>query len=151
MRGTEVCDDAARSHFELWIRIRAFFTTIAFARINDLDFMTLGGAVHMSDIVLRTVRLTSNGSLAPVTYYVGAWTQTAKLMSEHVSTNDGPAPGVTLRIQPAGLGRCPPPCWSELAFSAWLLRFPAMMLKCTVPGISVPSSGRVAMPATYTS
>ena len=88
MRGTEVYDDAARSHFELWIRIRAFFTTIAFARINDLDFMTLGGAVHMSDIVLRTVRLTSNGSLAPVTYYVGAWTQTAKLMSEHVSTND---------------------------------------------------------------
>ena len=77
MRGTEVYDDAARSHFELWIRIRAFFTSIAFARINDLDFMTLGGAVHMSDIVLRTVRLTSNGSLAPVTYYVGAWTQTA--------------------------------------------------------------------------
>ena len=89
MRGTEVYDDAARSHFELWIRIRAFFTTIAFARINDLDFMTLGGAVRMSDIVLRTVRLTSNGSLAPVTYDVGAWTQTAKLMSEHVSTNEG--------------------------------------------------------------
>ena len=89
VRGTEVYDDAARSHFELWIRIRAFFTSIAFVSVNDLDFMTFGGAEHMSDAILRIINQTYNGSLAPVTYYVEAWAQTAKLMSEHVSTNEG--------------------------------------------------------------
>ena len=51
--------------------------------------MTFGGAEHMSDTILRIINQTYNGSLAPVTYYVGAWAQTAKLMSEHDSTNEG--------------------------------------------------------------
>ncbi len=89
VRGTEVYDDAARSHFELWIRIRAFFTTIAFVSINDIEFMSFGGAEQMSDTILRLVHNNYGGSLAPVSHYVEAWAQTAKLMSEHVSTNEG--------------------------------------------------------------
>ncbi len=89
VRGEQNFDSAARSHFELYIRLRAYFTTVAFLSINDRAFLSFGAAEQMSDMLLRLLNNTYSNQMAPVTFYVEAWAQTAKLMSDHVLTNDG--------------------------------------------------------------
>ena len=60
---------------------------MAFLSINDRAFLSFGAAEQMSDMLLRLLNNTYSNQMAPVTFYVEAWAQTAKLMSDHVATN----------------------------------------------------------------
>ena len=80
----EVVADAIEKAFELWVRIRAFFMTLAFVSIKYPKWFPLQSAMMASDLILQKIMATYKGRTAPLQFLVNAWAETTHWLSEQV-------------------------------------------------------------------
>ena len=65
--------DCIEKAFELYIRIRAFFMTLAYISICKPNWFPLQGALQASEQILGHIACAYDGRTPPVQFLVGAW------------------------------------------------------------------------------
>jgi hypothetical protein len=79
-----IVDTVARP-MELYVRVRAWFVTMAYVSIRTPSFFDLQAAFFASDKILQFVTQTYNkGQVAPLSFYTAAWAATMHFFSEQV-------------------------------------------------------------------
>ena len=76
----DLCD----GHHDLYIRLRAFFYTIAYVSFGLQGFFTLQSAVDTTELLLQFIFNRYGGDLAPLHFYLTAWTHTSQRISEGI-------------------------------------------------------------------
>ncbi len=76
--------DVVTKPIELWMRVRAFFMTLAYVSIKTPEFFDYQSAIFISEKVLGWVTNTFQGRPAPASFYVSAWAATVHHFSEQV-------------------------------------------------------------------
>ena len=84
--------DTVGRPIELYIRIRAWMTTMAYISVRNTAWFDFQTALFGSDKVLHLVTQTFGGQHAPTSFYVSAWAATVHYFSEHVRVS-----GATLK------------------------------------------------------
>ena len=79
-----VVADLCTKPIELYMRIRAFFYTVAYVSVRDTSFFDVQTALFMSEKVLNFVSQTFKNQVPPTAFYVQAWASTAHHLSEQV-------------------------------------------------------------------
>ena len=59
--------------FELWTRLRAFFTTLAYTSIDQKDWFGFGECEQFVDQVFQWLHLRHSGQRAPIQFYIDAF------------------------------------------------------------------------------
>ncbi len=80
----EVVADEVKGSFEISIRGRALFTTVACTSIKDREFFDYGDAGFISERLLRFVHAEFKGRRPPLSFFVHAWNSTMVMFSEGV-------------------------------------------------------------------
>ena len=80
--------DTVTRPVDLYIRIRAWFVTMAYVCIHKPDFIDAQTALMASDKVLTFVTQSFKGMSAPTTFYVAAWAATVHHFSEQVRISE---------------------------------------------------------------
>ncbi len=107
---TAVVDQVTKP-MELWIRVRAFFMTLAYVSIKTPGFFSYQSAVFVSENMFARITNTFRGQPAPTSFFITAWAATAHHFSEQVRvskismneivTNTGAYENRWLSYQPA--------------------------------------------------
>ena len=84
VEAVEIVADAIEKSFELWVRIRAFFMTLAFVSIKNPKWFPLQSAMTASDLILQKIMATYKGRTAPLQFLITAWAETTHWLSEQV-------------------------------------------------------------------
>ena len=84
--GTEVVADTVNGSFEIFLRGRALFSSIAFVSIQKHAWFTYEDAEFFSEKLLGFVNQEFRGRRPPLTFYVSAWATTMQRMSESIRT-----------------------------------------------------------------
>ena len=62
--------------FELWTRLRAFFTTLAYTSVDQKDWFGFGEREQFVDQVFQWLHLRHSGQRAPIQFYIDAFNNT---------------------------------------------------------------------------
>ena len=76
--------DVVKQPMEILVRIRAYFTTMAFVSIKKPAFFDFQTALFMSDKVLGFVSQTFDGQRPPASFYAAAWAATVHHLGEQI-------------------------------------------------------------------
>ena len=76
--------DVASKHMEIYLRVRAYFITVAYVNIRNPTWFDYQTAIFASEKVLSLLMQTFNKLTPPVTFYIEAWGQTIHHISEQV-------------------------------------------------------------------
>ena len=76
MHAEEVYADEVAGHYELYARLRADRNTIAYVSIYKPDFFDYATCVDACDSALEFINQTFDGRLAPIAFYLKAYTST---------------------------------------------------------------------------
>ena len=76
-----IADQVERS-FELYVRARAFFHTLALVTVLAPDYFPLQTAMMASEMVLAAVSASYGGRAPPVLFLIKAWAETIHYFSE---------------------------------------------------------------------
>ena len=82
VKGIEIASDSVAGHWQVYMRVRAFFFTCAYVCAADPSMFDLQTANAASEKVLNFLQHTYSGRPPPVSFFVLAWTQTCHLLSE---------------------------------------------------------------------
>ena len=88
-RSTEVVADTVNGSFEIFLRGRALFSSIAFVSVQRCAWFTYEDAEFFSEKLLGYVNQEFRGRRPPLAFYVNAWAVTMQRMSEGVRTGGG--------------------------------------------------------------
>ena len=86
-QGTAVVADVVDANFELFVRGRALFSTVAYASIHKPDWFGFGDAEFISDKLLGFINQEFNHQRPPLAFYINAWAATMQRFSESVRMN----------------------------------------------------------------
>jgi hypothetical protein len=76
--------DVASKHIEIYLRVRAYFMTVAYVNIRNPTWFDYQTAIFASEQVLTLLMQTFNKLTPPVTFYIEAWGQKIHHFSEQV-------------------------------------------------------------------
>lgn len=76
--------DACDRHHDLYIRLQAFFYTVAYVSFGLPGSFTLQSAVDTTELLLQFICNRYDGELAPLSFYLTAWTHTSQRISEGI-------------------------------------------------------------------
>ena len=82
-----VAPEEVRSHHELWLRVRALFTSIAVASIMRPSFFSFQDCEFFFDLVLTYLYQRFDNSMAPASHYISAYLKTMQVFQSEVVTN----------------------------------------------------------------
>lgn len=83
---TEIVVEEVRGHHELWLRVRALFTSIALASILRPTWFSLQDCEFFCDLILTYLYQRFNGVMAPFGHYMGAYVSTMQFFQSEVRT-----------------------------------------------------------------
>jgi hypothetical protein len=83
----EVVVEEVRGHHELWLRLRALFTTIALTSVNKPSYFSFQDCENFCDLVQTYLYQRFDGCLAPVQHFVQAYLATMQYFQNEVRTN----------------------------------------------------------------
>ena len=89
-KGQAVIADFVEGSFELFIRARAYVTTLSYVSIAKPGWFGFEDAEYFSEKVLHFVNQEVDGSRPPLSYFVTAWVSTMQRFSETVRTTGAP-------------------------------------------------------------
>ena len=87
VRQGEYINDEVGAHHILFLRLRAYFSTVAFVAIENAAWFPLQDCEFMTDKLLMLIFQTFDGRFAPVSFYISAWNQTIKRWSDSIRTD----------------------------------------------------------------
>ena len=87
LRAQTVVADEVRGVHDLYVRLRAWFSTVAFVSINKDGFFSLADAETHADQIQEFLHQTFDGQRPPVAFYCSAWARTIQRFTEDVKTN----------------------------------------------------------------
>ena len=90
----EVISETVHRPSEIFLRLRAFFCTVAYVTIRKKSWFSLQDAVFMSDKIYKFTNQSFNGYFAPTPFYLASWASTINSFSEKI------------RIQGMSLSQC---------------------------------------------
>jgi len=90
VKGVEIAADSVAGHWQVYIRVRAFFFTCAYVCVADPSMFDLQTANAASEKVLSFLQHTYSVRYPPVSFFVLAWTQTCHRISEALRIRDNP-------------------------------------------------------------
>ena len=73
--------------FELWTRLRAFLTTLAYTSIDQKDCFGLGECEQFVDQVFPWLHLRHSGLRAPIQVYIDAFNKTCATFQSAIRAN----------------------------------------------------------------
>ena len=73
--------------FELWTRLRAFFTTLAYTSIDQKDWFGFGECEQFVDQVFQWLHLRHSGQTAPIQLYIDAFNITCATFQSAIRAN----------------------------------------------------------------
>ena len=73
--------------FELWTRLRAFFTTLAYTSIDQKDWFGFGECEQFVDQVFQWLHLRHSGQRAPIQFYIDAFNRTCATFQSAIRAN----------------------------------------------------------------
>ena len=73
--------------FELWTRLRAFFTTLAYTSIDQKDWFGFGECEQFVDQVFQWLHLRHSGQRAPIQFYIDAFNSTCATFQSAIRAN----------------------------------------------------------------
>ena len=73
--------------FELWTRLRAFFTTLAYTSIDRKDWFGFGECEQFVDQVFQWRHLRHSGQRAPIQFYIDAFNSTCATFKSAIRAN----------------------------------------------------------------
>ena len=79
--------DEVSGVFELWTRLRAFFTTLAYTSIDQKDWFGFGECEQFVDQVFQWLHLRHSGQRAPIQFYIDAFNSTCATFQSAVGAN----------------------------------------------------------------
>ena len=80
-RDSNVSDEVS-GVFELWTRLRAFFTTLAYISIDQKDCFGFGECEQFVDQVFHWLHLRHSGLRAPIQFYIETFNNTCATFSQ---------------------------------------------------------------------
>ena len=83
----EIFAEEVEDHYQIFLRTRALFSSIAFACIDMPDWFGYADALNISDFILELVHKRYDNRRAPVHYLVGAFVAMMQHFVEEVRTN----------------------------------------------------------------
>ena len=84
MEVLDVIADSIDKSFELFVRARAFFMTLAYVSIMNPAWFPLQIAIQATDEILKFISATYSGRVPPVDFLVTAWAHTVHFFSEQI-------------------------------------------------------------------
>ena len=84
----DIIMDEVRGHFELYRRIRAFFSTVAWVMINDHQWFSFQDCEATSDRIMSFVNQTFDNRRPPLQFYTNAWASTLQRFSDGIRTTN---------------------------------------------------------------
>ena len=85
--GGTVYSDEVTHHYELYLRMRAFFTSICWCVIKTPEWYSLSDNEHFLDKILTLLHTRYQGQRPPVGYFVEAYVGTMHIFQENVDTH----------------------------------------------------------------
>ena len=73
--------------FELWTRLRAFFTTLAYTPSDQKDWFGFGECEQFVDQVFQWLHLRQRGLRAPIQFYIDAFNHTCATFQSAIRAN----------------------------------------------------------------
>ena len=86
-QGTEVIVDSVTGSFEIFLRGRALFTTVAYLSVQKPEWFSYDDAEYISDKLLTFINQEFSGCRPPLSFYIKAWASTMQRFSETVRTS----------------------------------------------------------------
>ena len=80
----EVIADDVAGHFELWVRVRALFTSLAYVSIDLKDFFPYQECETFCDTILELINKRYKGQRPPLEFFKSAYIGTIQVFSEAV-------------------------------------------------------------------
>ena len=84
VEGVEVATDHVFGATEVYLRVRAFFHTVAYVCIADPTMFDFQTAMTASEKLFTFIRRTYQGKSSSAQFFVYAWAQTSHALAEHM-------------------------------------------------------------------
>ena len=82
----EIIADQVTNSLELYMKMKAFFNTVALVTVNVPDFFTYQDVVFIEDKVLNLLQLTKDKRRPPLVFWTTAWATTMQTWSDEIRT-----------------------------------------------------------------
>ena len=88
VKSEEVIADQVGGHYELWLRVRALYTTVAYICIDKPAWFSFADAELMSDTVIEFLHRRYDGSRAPLDFFIKAYIAMSQGFAEQVKNEN---------------------------------------------------------------
>ena len=83
----EIFVDDVPGHFELWVRVRALFSSVAYVTVDIPAYFAYQDAETINDSILQWISTWYSGQRPPLDYFKRAYLATVQVFAEAVGTN----------------------------------------------------------------